>query len=85
MVYVAAYLGLRWEEVSALKPSNLELPSSVARQHVLGTLPVRTAGYRPYGKTGQGASDTEDPCLPPRGTRLAKPLPGKTGSGLRWI
>jgi hypothetical protein len=53
MVYVSAYLGLRWEEVSAPKPSDLELDDRVGRLHVRGTLP-RSDGhvaYRPYGKT----------------------------------
>jgi integrase len=53
MVYVAAYLGLRWEEVSALRPSDLDLEGSVAKVHVRATLP-RSDGkveYRPYGKS----------------------------------
>ncbi|CAN5755312.1 hypothetical protein BH18ACT15_BH18ACT15_02750 [soil metagenome] len=65
MVYVAAYLGLRWEEVSALKPSDLELQGSVARLHVRGTLP-RSDGrveYRPYGKTDRARRTLKIPSF----------------------
>ena len=52
VVYAASYLGLRWEEVSALKLSDLDLEGPVAKIHVRATLP-RSDGkvsYRPYGK-----------------------------------
>jgi integrase len=53
MVYVCAYLGLRWEEVSALRPSDLDLETTPARLTIRGSL-SRSDGrvqYRTYGKS----------------------------------
>jgi integrase len=63
LVYVSAYLGSRWEKVSALKPRDLELAGPIGIVHVRGTLP-RSDGrisYRPYGKTASARRSLKVP------------------------
>ncbi|CAN5685088.1 hypothetical protein BH20ACT23_BH20ACT23_12700 [soil metagenome] len=80
---MSAYLGLRWEEVSALKPRDLELNGPIGIVHVRGTLP-RSDGrivYRTYGKTASARRSLKVPEF----LRQALKLHLASYSNANWI
>jgi len=83
MVYVCAYLGLRWEEVSALRPPDLGLETTPATVSIRGSL-SRSDGrvqYRTYGKSAAACRTLKIPGF----LRRAFDHQLATYSNLEWV